>query len=147
MIDIRIQTAPFDPGKQLARLETLHAPAVASVTALIPEADSGNEVSVEHYPAMAKSEFSKIVAAAQEKWPLAAVILIYRHGRLATGARFAFIAVAASEGSVALDACTFLATEAGRRAPFWIRPAETPARISSRDRPHQRSRSKSAVVG
>jgi molybdopterin synthase catalytic subunit len=146
MIDIRIQTAAFDPGKQLARLETLHAPAVASYTALLPEVDNRGQIVVDHYPAMAKSEFAKIVAEAQEKWQLAAVILIYRHGRLTPGSRFAFVAVAAHEAAIALDACTFLTSEAGRRAPFWTRSVKASTTISTQRTSRQGSRTKSAVV-
>lgn len=121
MIDIRVQSGDFDAGRQIARLEELGPGGIAT---LIVHAAGGDEVSavvIEHYAAMAKAELARIADEAGARWPLAGSILIHRHGRLARGERLLFVAVAARDHSVALEACTFLAGEVGRRAPFWRR--------------------------
>jgi molybdopterin synthase catalytic subunit len=121
MIDVRIQAADFDPGRQLQRLEELGNAAVASFTAI---ADCGEEgLAVEHYPALARNELARIAEEAEARWPLAGLILIHRHGRLAAGDRLAFAAAAAPDRAAALDACAFLVEALATRAPFWRRTA------------------------
>ena len=119
MIDVRVQAADFDPGRQLRRLEELGNAAVASFVAI---AECGEEgMSVEHYPALAKNELAAIAAEAEDRWPLAGLILIHRHGRFSAGERMAFAAVAAPDRAAALEACTFLVEALATRAPFWRR--------------------------
>jgi molybdopterin synthase catalytic subunit len=53
---------------------------------------------------------------------------------MAGGARLAFIAAAAADRTIALEACDYLARETMRRAPFWRRslPAIETSGASSR---------------
>lgn len=119
MIDVRVQAADFDPGRQLARLEALGNAATASFVAA---AECGEEgLLVEHYPALAKNELAAIAAEADSRWPLAGLILIHRHGRFSSGDRLAFVAVAAPARAAALEACAFLVEALATRAPFWRR--------------------------
>lgn len=121
MIDVRIQAAEFDPGRQLKRLEELGNAAVAAVVAT---ADAGEEVAelwIDHYPALARSELARIAAEAEARWPLPGIILIHRHGRVMPGARLAFAAVASPDADAALHACGFLLDALRTRAPFWRR--------------------------
>ena len=122
MIDVRIQAADFDPGQQVRRLEELGNAAVASFVAI---ADCGEEgMAVEHYPALARNELAAIAEEAEARWPLAGLILIHRHGRIAAGDRLAFAAAAAPNRAAALDACAFLVEALATRAPFWRRVVE-----------------------
>ena len=117
MIDVRVQAADFDPGRQLGRLEALGNAAVASYVAI---AECGEEgVLIEHYPALARNELAAIAAEADERWPLAGLILIHRHGRFSAGERLAFAAVAAPTRTAAIEACAFLVGALATRAPFW----------------------------
>jgi molybdopterin synthase catalytic subunit len=118
MIDVRIQAADFDPGRQLRRLEELGAAAVASVTAIVDGPDLA-EARVDHYPALARRELARIGEDAAARWPLSGIILIHRHGTLAPGARLAFAAAAAPDPAAALDACAYLVEALRTRAPFW----------------------------
>jgi molybdopterin synthase catalytic subunit len=122
VIDVRVQAADFDPGRQLGRLEQLGNAAVASFTAI---ADCGEEgMAVEHHTALAKNELARIAGEAEARWPLAGLILIHRHGRIAAGDRLAFAAVAAPERAAALEACAFLVEALATRAPFWRKAAD-----------------------
>lgn len=120
MHDLRIQAADFDPGRQLRRLEELGAAAVAAVTVLVDGADLA-ALEVEHYPALARTELTRIAAEAAARWPLAGIILVHRHGRLEPGGRLAFAAAAAADPASATAACAFLADALRTRAPFWAR--------------------------
>lgn len=127
MIDVRIQAADFDPGRQLARLEALGNSSVASFTAV---AECGEEgIRVEHYPALAKTELAAIAAEAEALWPLAGLILIHRYGQFAAGDRIAFAAVAAPGRPAALEACAWLVEALATRAPFWRRREREGARL------------------
>ncbi|HEX8669062.1 MAG TPA: molybdenum cofactor biosynthesis protein MoaE [Allosphingosinicella sp.] len=121
MIDVRVQAAAFDPGRQLARLDELGAGRVVSFTAA---AQAGPEVAslfIDHHPPLARNALARIAAEAEERWSLTGAILIHRHGRIAPGERLAFAAVAAADGPAALEACAFLAEALRTRAPFWRR--------------------------
>jgi molybdopterin synthase catalytic subunit len=121
VIDIRVQSGDFEPGRQLERLEALNPGGIAS---LVVRAVCGEEVSavtVEHYAAMAKPELTRIAEEAAARWPLAGIILIHRHGRFVPGDRLAFVGAAAAEPASALEACGFLADQLRRRGPFWRR--------------------------
>jgi molybdopterin synthase catalytic subunit len=117
MIDLRVQAADFDPGRQLGRLEELCSAAVAGFTAIADCSEEG--MVIEHYPALARNELAAISAEAEERWALAGLILIHRHGRFAAGARIAFAAAAAPGRAAALEACAFLVEALATRAPFW----------------------------
>lgn len=119
MIDLRIQAADFDPGRQLARLEELHVAGVAGVTGLLEAAADVVAVFVDHYPALAKAELARIAEEAQAQWPLAGLILIHRHGKLAPRDRILFAGAACPHRGAALEACAFLADALRSRAPFW----------------------------
>jgi molybdopterin synthase catalytic subunit len=118
MIDVRIQAADFDPGRQLRRIEEFGGAAAVSFTALVDGAGLV-EARVEHYPALARNALAAAGAEAAARWPLSAIILIHRHGSLAPGARLAFAAVASPDPAAALAACAFLAEALRTRAPFW----------------------------
>ena len=119
MIDVRVQAADFDPGRQLARLGDLKQPAVASYTGLVHVAHEVEAIHVDHYPALARTELGRLAEEAEARWSLGGVILIHRHGRFALADRLAFAAAAAADPEAALEACAFLADGLRTRAPFW----------------------------
>lgn len=119
MIDVRIQAAEFDPGKQIRRLEELGAGSVASLAAAAHAGEGVEQIWIDHYPAMARSELARIAAEAEARWGLPGIILIHRHGRVKPGERLALAAVASADADAALDACAFLLDALRTRAPFW----------------------------
>src|SRR3546814_11279667 len=87
MIDVRVQSADFDPGRQLERLRELGRGAVASLLG-IAEADGDvTSIVVEHYAAMARVELGRIADEAPGRWPLSGIILNHRPGSFRLGAR------------------------------------------------------------
>lgn len=119
MIDVRIQAADFDPGRQLERLGALSCGALASFTGLALAGDEVEAVHIDHYPALAKTVLTGLAEQAERDWGLGGVILIHRHGSLAPGERIAFAGVAANGQDEALAATAFLAEALRREAPFW----------------------------
>lgn len=121
MIDIRIQSGPFEAGRQYARLAELQPAAVASLVVHAAAGPSVSAIVLDHYAAMAKLELNRIADEAVARWSLKGIILIHRHGRLDLGEALLFAAAAADEPSRATESCAFLAEAVSRRAPFWRR--------------------------
>ncbi|HEV2747392.1 MAG TPA: molybdenum cofactor biosynthesis protein MoaE [Allosphingosinicella sp.] len=119
MIDVRVQTGDFDPGRQIERLRGLGAAAIVGSLAIIEAGADVQEVRVEHYPAMAKAELARIAGEAAKQWPLGGIVVVHRYGRFAPGARLLLIGVAAARHGAALEAVAYLQRAIRARAPFW----------------------------
>ena len=82
-------------------------------------------MTLEHYPGMTEHALADIVAEAHTRWPLQAVRVIHRVGRLLPGERIVFVGVAAGHRGDAFAACEFIMDYLKTRAPFW-KKEETP---------------------
>jgi molybdopterin synthase catalytic subunit len=119
MIDVRVQAADFDPGRQLARLGELKKAGVAGFVGRLEAAEDVVAIRVDHHPVMARTELQRIAAEAEARWPLAGIILIHRHGRIQPCGRALFAGTAASDVEAANQACAWLLAQVRTRAPFW----------------------------
>jgi len=118
-VDARVQSADFDPGRQLARLGELRKTALASFVGRIEAGDDVEEIWIDHHAGLARPELLAIGEEALARWPLAGAILIHRHGRLRPGDRALFAAAASSSVDAAEQACAWMVAETRARAPFW----------------------------
>jgi molybdopterin synthase catalytic subunit len=121
MSTIKVQLADFDSGAEIAALSK-NNPAVGAVASFIGvvRGDDGlTALKLEHYPAMTEAEIEKIVAEAEQRWPLQGVTIIHRVGRLPVGEQVVFVGVASSHRGAAFEACEFLMDYLKTRAPFW----------------------------
>ena len=121
MKDVRVQTEDFDSGAEISLLESRGVGAVASFTGLVRTDDGVTALTLDHYPAMTKAALEALADEAAERWPLAAITLIHRVGRLEAGARIVFVGTASAHRTAALDACAFLIDRLKTDAPFWKR--------------------------
>lgn len=129
-MSVSVQEADFDVGAEIAALSSGRNDigAVASFVGLVRDANDGSGVSamtLEHYPGMTEQALEAIVAEARQRWPLNAVRVIHRYGRLLPGDRIVFVAVAGAHRGEAFAACEFVMDYLKTRAPFWKRE-ETP---------------------
>jgi len=125
---IKVQEEDFDIGAELAALSAgdTSIGAVASFTGLVRdmapiEGETHNirTMTLEHYPGMTEKKLAEIEAEANERWPLAASLIIHRYGTLAPGDRIVFVACASAHRQAAFDACQFLMDWLKTEAPFW----------------------------
>ena len=125
---IRVQQEDFDIGAELAALSAGDTTigGVASFTGLVRDmtpiegADrSISTMTLEHYPGMTEKKLSEIDAEANQRWPLAASLIIHRYGTLAPGDQIVFVACASAHRQAAFDACQFLMDWLKTDAPFW----------------------------
>ena len=127
---IRVQEDDFDVGAELERLsaEAHGSGAVSCFVGLVRDFSGGDTVSamtLEHYPGMTERQLGKIEAEARERWPLDAVLIVHRYGRLEPGERIVLVATASAHRKAAIDACSFLIDWLKTKAPFW-KLEETP---------------------
>ena len=127
---IRVQEEDFDVGVELERLtaEAKGSGAVSCFVGLVRDFSDGETVSamtLEHYPGMTERQLGKIEVEARERWPLDAVLVVHRHGRLEPGDRIVLVATASAHRRAAIEACSFLIDWLKTKAPFW-KLEETP---------------------
>ncbi len=119
---IRIQTADFDVGEEIARLSRGAGDigAVVTFTGLCrDEAGKLSALELEHYPGMAEAEMQRIAGEACARWPLQGVTVIHRHGRMEPGDNIVLVATASTHRQAAFEAATFIMDFLKSRAPFW----------------------------
>ena len=121
MSEIRIQREDFDPGAEIAALNDRYGAigAIASFIGLVRGDDGLNAMTLDHYPGMCESEIAAHVAEARTRWPIMALRIVHRVGRLVPGDRIVFVGVASAHRQAAFEAAEFLMDYLKTRAPFW----------------------------
>ncbi|HEV8029270.1 MAG TPA: molybdenum cofactor biosynthesis protein MoaE [Stellaceae bacterium] len=127
---IRVQREDFDVGAELAALTRgkTGIGGVASFIGLVRDVAGGEAVgamTLEHYPGMTERQIEAIAAEARQRWPLEAVLIIHRYGRLEAGDRIVLVATASAHREAAFASCAFLIDWLKTKAPFW-KLEETP---------------------
>jgi molybdopterin synthase catalytic subunit len=123
---VRLQQEAFDVAAEIRALSAGRTDIGAVVTfSGICRAGTGENaimaMTLDHYPGMAQAELESIEAQARMRWPLKAVTIIHRHGRLAPGEEIVLVATAAEHRRAAFAAAEFLMDYLKTRAPFWKR--------------------------
>jgi molybdopterin synthase catalytic subunit len=120
-IAIRLQTGDFDIAAEVARVR-----AGADVGAIVTFSgicrDEGGRLAaleLEHYPGMAEAEIERIAKEAAARWPVTAITVVHRHGRIAPGDNIVLVVTASSHRQAAFEAASFLMDFLKTRAPFW----------------------------
>lgn len=121
MIRVDVGPAPLDVAAALAGLETGGAGAIASFTGLVRGDGGLMALTLEHYPGMTGRALRALAEEAMARWPLVAVTVLHRTGRMTVGERIVFVGAASAHRAAALEACAFLIDALKTRAPFWKR--------------------------
>jgi molybdopterin synthase catalytic subunit len=127
---IRVQREDFDVGSELEALTRGRTGigGVASFVGLVRDLAGERRVgamTLEHYPAMTERQLAAIEEEARRRWPLEAVLIVHRYGRLEPGERIVLVAATSAHRQAAFDACQFLIDWLKTKAPFW-KLEETP---------------------
>lgn len=123
---IRVQAEDFDIGAEVGRLTAGRsgAGALCLFVGMVrdrPASPPLDALVIEHYPAMAARELTRIEAEARRRWPLIDSLIIHRFGRLVPGDRIVLVAALSAHRDAAFAACRFLIDWLKSRAPFWKR--------------------------
>jgi molybdopterin synthase catalytic subunit len=122
MAKICVQSNDFDASKEAALLHRGRTDIGALVTFVgLCRDEAGQLVALEleHYPGMAEAEIGRVVAEAEQRWPLLGVTVIHRFGRIAAGEQIVLTITAAAHRAPAFAAANFLMDYLKTRAPFW----------------------------
>jgi len=121
MSEIRIQREDFDPGIEIAAIQSTAGDvgAIASFIGIVRADDKMQAMTLDHYRGFAEREIAAHVAEARTRWPLLGVRVVHRVGRLVPGERIVFVGVASSHRGAAFAAAEFLMDYLKTRAPFW----------------------------
>src|SRR3990170_5309226 len=121
---IRIQAQSFDAAAETAALTRGRADVGAVVAFTRLCRDEGGKLTaleLEHYPGMAEAEIARIVAQAEDRWPLFGLTVVHRFGLIRPGEEIVLVLAASSHRRAAFEAAEFLMDYLKTRAPFWKR--------------------------
>jgi molybdopterin synthase catalytic subunit len=123
-VRIEISEADFDLNAELSKMRTGRTDigAICSFIGLVRESNLGSRVSsmtLEHYPGMTERTLRNIVAVASQRWPLQAVTVIHRVGKLLAADNIVLVLVASAHRQAAFLACEYIMDFLKTDAPFW----------------------------
>ena len=124
--NIRVQTADFDVGVEIAALHQGdgRVGAVATFVGIVRDLNDERDVStmtLEHYPGMTERALEQIAQDAISRWSLLGVTIIHRVGTLQPTDQIVLVAVSSAHRQDAFDACAFMMDFLKTKAPFWKR--------------------------
>ena len=121
-ITVRVQAEDFDTNAEIEGVKRAanDVGAVVSFTGVC-RAENGrlSALELEHYAGMAEGEIARIAEEAATRWPLAAITVIHRHGKIAAGDNIVLVVVASEHRHAAFEAAGYLMDYMKSRAPFW----------------------------
>ncbi|QLH70337.1 molybdenum cofactor biosynthesis protein MoaE [Rhodopseudomonas palustris] len=125
-VTIRIQEADFDVAAETAAMTRGRTDigAVVSFMGLCRGVEGDDTVAaltLEHYPGMAEEEIQRHADEAIKRWPITALTIIHRVGRLVPGDNIVLVLAASAHRQAAFAAAEFLMDYLKANAPFWKR--------------------------
>jgi len=123
-VTVRIQTADFDAGAEIAALRrgNPRVGAVATFIGVCRDANDGAAVSnmtLEHYPGMTEKAIGEIVDEAKQRWKVMDALVIHRVGELKPTDQIVLVVVTGAHRGEAFAACEFIMDYLKTQAPFW----------------------------
>ncbi|HEY3698560.1 MAG TPA: molybdopterin synthase catalytic subunit MoaE [Spongiibacteraceae bacterium] len=122
--EVNIQPEDFDAGIEIRNLREASGTtgAVASFVGVVSDRNDGADIEsllLEHYPGMTEKSIVAIIAQAKQRWPLLAVKVIHRIGKLQRADQIVFVGVASRHRGAAFAACEYIMDFLKTQAPFW----------------------------
>ena len=124
LIDIHVQTEPFDMAAEQKSMWEGHSQVGALVTFIglmrdMNDGDRTNRMTLEHYPGMTEKALDAIAEEAAQRWQVQGIRIVHRVGHLKPQDPIVLVAVTASHRAEAFRACELLIDYLKTRAPFW----------------------------
>lgn len=119
---IRITEGRIDSRAILDSVATPDAGAVVTFDGVVRNNARGKNVThlfYEAYPELAYRELEQIRNEAMQRWPILAVSIVHRLGRLDIGESSVFIAVSAAHRHDAFEACRYAIDTLKTTVPIW----------------------------
>lgn len=145
MLSVSIQVEDFDSAQLQRQLlaGAMKEGAVATFTGYVRAANTGRDVQamqLEHYPGMTERSIEAILERARARWPLLAVSVVHRVGRLQPGDQIVWVGVSSAHRAASFSACEFVMDYLKNEAPFWKKEEGAQGAIWVEARDEDRSR-------
>lgn len=121
-LTVRVQAEDFSQADETARMTTGRhdVGAVASFVGLCRgEEGSLSALELEHYPGMAEAEISRSAKEAIARWPIDALTVIHRYGRIQPGEQIVLVIATSRHRDAAFDGARYVMDFLKTNAPFW----------------------------
>lgn len=123
-VSIAVQTADFDLRAEMSQLrgDDRRIGATVSFVGLVRDLNLADDVvalELEHYPGMTEKALQQIATDAAERWPLQAIRVVHRVGKLHPGEQIVLVLVASSHRHAAFEANAYIMDYLKTQAPFW----------------------------
>src|SRR3954471_20931946 len=123
---VGLQREEFDIAREIAALTggRTDIGAVVTFTGICRGGEGGEAIAaltLEHYPGMAEAEIARHAETALSRWPLTALTIIHRVGRILPGENIVLVVTASVHRHAAFAAAEFLMDYLKAHAPFWKR--------------------------
>lgn len=119
---ILVQTQDFSLADEYARLAG--KPGVGAIVAFVGQVrdlTGDGALELEHYPGMTEKSLASIVEQAAQRWPLQAVTVIHRVGKLGPAEQIVLVLTVSAHRAAAYEANAFIMDYLKTEAPFWKR--------------------------
>jgi molybdopterin synthase catalytic subunit len=119
-----IVTREIDPAALMAEVQSTEFGAIFLFAGTVRDTNDGRSVTAIDYSAytsMAESELERILAEAQDRFGVMAIVVEHRVGSLALGDVSVAIVAAHVHRAPALDCTRFVIEEIKKRVPIWKR--------------------------
>jgi molybdopterin synthase catalytic subunit len=121
---VRIQTADFDAGREIAALRggDPRVGAVASFIGTVRDVSDAaivQRMTLEHYPGMTEKALAAIIDDARARFDIIDALVIHRIGELRPTDQIVLVVVTSGHRGDAFDGCRFIMDYLKTRAPFW----------------------------
>ena len=95
--------------------------ALASFSGMVRSAPGSGLQSlvIEHYPGMTEKAIRQIAEQALERWPIADLLVVHRHGTMLPGETIVLVATLSRHRGAAFKSAEFLMDFLKSEAPFW----------------------------
>lgn len=119
MIKIAVGPEDFDIGAETLAVAGEGGGAIASFVGQVRDDGDLATLELEHYPAMTHKALHEIAEKAMSDWPLHAVTIIHRVGKLAVGENIVLVVTGSDHREAAIESCAFIMDRLKTVAPFW----------------------------
>ncbi len=119
---VALVTRPIDPASFIATIASVEHGAISLFLGTVRDTNEGRAVTAVDYSAytsMAESELEQIVAEAEDRFGVTALIVEHRTGLLSLGEVSVAVAAAHPHRAPALDCTRYVIEEFKRRVPIW----------------------------
>jgi molybdopterin synthase catalytic subunit len=120
---IRVGPGAIDSEALLGEVADASAGAIVLFVGTVRDHSEGKEgvthLEYEVYAGVVEEKIAEIVAEAADKWPILAVAVEHREGKVVVGETSVAVAVSSAHRADAFEAARFLIDELKARAPIW----------------------------